>query len=131
MTEINPETLKLYRQLQPLFKGPWQVGDRWRYPATDDIYFVESNFNYSSEPPPKSAFHLPLPIDPVNPERGLWGMLRKDLQYQLNWNIGTILSVYDGKTMINVFDAATVELALLKALKHQHPELGKEEKSDG
>lgn len=63
---------------------------------------------------------LPLPIDPVNPERGLWGMVdwrRFHVEDSLN---------YDG--MLTIFERAscgtftfngTPTLALLKALAHQ------------
>jgi hypothetical protein len=59
---------------------------------------------------------LPLPIDPRNPERGLWGMV--------DWKF-TDLEVVDNDGAVSIvsgddfFYRGSLELALLKALAHQ------------
>jgi len=77
MTETE---LKYLRVLQPFFKGKmgaWQVGDVcWHRGGiihlTDREIYSDSAQEILAEP---STLRLPLPIDPVNPERGLWGMV--------------------------------------------------------
>ena len=62
---------------------------------------------------------LPLPIDPENPERGLWGMVdweKFDLFKSLTANIFTICCISD---FAFKFASRCITLALLKALAYQ------------
>jgi hypothetical protein len=71
----------------------------------------------------ETCVRLPLPIDPENPERGLFGMLEKEefrglypstCEHQAEWTC----RVYKEGTSI-FYDSATPTLALLKALAEQ------------
>ncbi len=92
---MTDDELKYYKALQPVFReemGKWRVGDRCIHKMS---YFVGiitehnekimarfetpcgiSKIHY--EPKTDHLFHFPLPIDPVNPERGCWFMLTKE-----------------------------------------------------
>ena len=81
---MNPEELELYKELQPYFPKDWLNGDMFYCPRQaqkggDGIGFVDYHDFAPDETLspccPDIALHLPLPIDPVNPERGLWGMI--------------------------------------------------------
>jgi hypothetical protein len=123
-----PEELEIIRELQPLFKE--KMGHLNKSPflfptERGDMLYNKMNkcVEVSSSPHQWHSMFLAIPDlysrDRERPERGLFGMLRKDRQYQLNWNERYLLSVYDGKTMLNVFDAETPYLALLRAIKWQ------------
>ncbi len=65
---------------------------------------------------------LPLPVDPINPERGLWGMVNKDkYAIELNGFGATVTQFYsaDGTTPYNITTYNTPTVALLRALMHQ------------
>ncbi len=114
--------LDLYKKLQPLFKermGPWQIGD-WYY---------EINLNYQSggricvvgcNSHPNNineiALRLPFPINPRNPERGCWGMLRGDV-FLRRIDTGEYQLGIAGTRDYHI--APTPTLALLKALEAQ------------
>lgn len=81
------ENLELYERLQILFdKNQLQIGDRIYDYDEGKVGFVsaidEDRFDYIDEnghdywlSTSDDFLRLPLPIDPVNPERGLWGMV--------------------------------------------------------
>lgn len=101
---MNSEELKYYSMLQELFRekmGPQQNGDK--------ILFLGSNIR------------RPLPIDPENPERGLWGMLDHYKKELHTWRSGkrAIVELVDKEGVRVLFEADTPTLALLKALAHQ------------
>lgn len=90
----------------------WHSDKPWRDQSCDKRDWAEEHF-----------IRLPLPIDPVNPERGLWGMI--------DWNKYSYSPNDDGTVDINEryegdFDSekwhcynSTPTLALLRALAHQ------------
>jgi hypothetical protein len=121
------EELELYKELQPLFKermGEWQAGDRYATPKGEILLCTLAPLGFVADEEghlykENTCIRLPLPIDPVNPERGLLGMLEGDY-YDLHYN------VYASKWVVrpdlvdgNTFEANTPTLALLKALKAQ------------
>jgi hypothetical protein len=119
---MNNETLKYYIALQPKFRevmGEWQSGDAYYNQLDRDFGCVEDavcdDFNANKF----YVFRLPLPIDPRNPERGLWGMLDKQYAYILAVFTQAKLSIFDGSKVLRAFETNTTELALLKALAHQ------------
>ena len=80
---MNPNELKMLIALQPKIKtamGEWQTGDRG-YVNGLGIGILHANglmyFDNGTAISPKwcDSTLIPLTIDPVNPERGLWGML--------------------------------------------------------
>lgn len=124
---MNPETLKYMIALQKQFKqamGEWQTGD-WGYDQISGVLCLcDCNFPLSFIFPVSNCkmldrsrvIRLPLPIDPRSPGRGLLGMIK---------DCGVLHPVsasnewcYFGKN----FDVygETPDLALLKALAHQH-----------
>ncbi len=130
---MNAEELKYMKALQPFFDekmGPQQVGDwvilKRDFPIIPEIitnvFASMSPFdtNMRARCNPAHYYRLPLPIDPHNPERGLWGMV--------DW-MGLFVNIdHDG--MINIFSGfdngesitdgwQTPTLALLKALAAQ------------
>lgn len=126
---MTDEMLDLYKALQPVFKkamGPKHDGDILYCHAARHLYF-EGTYH----PCPLSVscaeneilcedrlLRLPLPIDPVNPERGLWGMV--------DWSLGYVIFVTEkGSVWVRDKDGSTIAydsptLALLKVLAHQH-----------
>ncbi len=124
------ETLKYHIALQEKFRermGKEQIGDRIYDPYLQQSGFVSSidgdRIDYINEDGEcywtkrKDIIPIPLPIDPRNPERGLWGMV--------DWTKLTydeILYYQEGRLRIRFFDEWIIEvpeLALLKALAHQ------------
>ena len=67
---MNEELLKLINRPEVQEKrGEWQVGDRYLFPdGSLNVYFV-TRPNPQFERP---KLWLPLPIDPINKERGVW-----------------------------------------------------------
>ena len=119
---MTPENLERHKRLQPIFK------EKIILPYCYDLHYCERQKKLSVDYPCvicstfrdnmkcNSKIILPLPIDPVNPERGLWGMV--------DWKrfVRRILS--DGKIEIlipeaNICYIADPETALLKALCEQ------------
>lgn len=120
---MNEELLKLYTALQPFFRermGEWQVGDRWKYPATDDIY----TFDGCVSSVPDCAIRIPLTIDDSSPEaqaRSLWGMCRDIICLNNNGedNFEVCILLDDGRGEIwneRSHKGATPTEALLRAL---------------
>jgi hypothetical protein len=89
---MKQEILEMHKKLQAFYKkmmGEWQVGDRVYY--TPDSFFglverinrpdyvivrwTSSGAPSSMEVKKANCIFIPLPIDPVNPSRGLWGMV--------------------------------------------------------
>jgi hypothetical protein len=152
-----PEELELYKELQPVFLKDWRVGDKIAssnelgIPAAfiaigivvalrevqkiqvGDIYFppidVIKNVELSK------YLHLPLPIDPVNHERGLLGMVKdfSDLiyyprlkyaakewccQYWIVYQLNHRIDVGKPQYLQRLY-GSTPTLALLRAIKEQ------------
>lgn len=85
------ENLDLYERLQKVFMekmGPEQIGDRIYDTLDNMVGFISSidgnRLDYITSDgnaywtKKREVDRLPLPIDPVNPERGLWGMVDWD-----------------------------------------------------
>lgn len=126
---MTKEERNLYIEMQPIlapFKGQWQVMDRLLTPGSKGskvvievsnsrIYVAGKNpGTYSAHPTEEDKLAwLPLPIDPVNPKRGLWGMLNciKTL-----YDHGIGCSFQSGYVYIHARSPAE---AMLKALKAQ------------
>ncbi len=92
---MTPETLELYKKLQPLFPKDWKVGDYLYDPFDKWVKLICDSYGYPhcetamiqklSEGggalsnktcvTDKGILHIPLTIDDRNPERGLWGMV--------------------------------------------------------
>jgi len=99
MNELTPEVLEMCTKLQPLYRekmGPPKVGDhvyhlKWGNGTVVSIHGSRGIVRFER---PTAEFHiplqkiineiliLPLPIDPVKPERGLEGMLKGDFALQ-------------------------------------------------
>jgi hypothetical protein len=125
---MNNEALRLMSlpAMQEKFReamGPWQEGDPY-YSYLDRVGgFVEDqvceDFNNGEF---EGVVRLPLPIDPNNPERGLWGMV--DWK---RWRAVQDITDMSGLTWLfwTPFESNTVRirdtitLALLRALMHQ------------
>lgn len=130
--EEKEETLRLHTLLQPFYRekmGAWQVGDRFYCLHCKG----EDRFLVGRIPPDYiccaeldhltiEVIRLPLPIDPVNENRGLTGIIKhytgirkctelKEPLYRVDWwtKNGPEHSVY----------GPTTELALLRALCKQ------------
>jgi hypothetical protein len=118
---MNPEELRIMSlpKMQERFReamGEWQDGDRGI--TTHGMIFYFDNRSEQEEWDTKMG-RLPLPIDPRNPERGLWGMVD-----WVRWNVSQTAT--GGKLTLHYHDAIqsfyaedTPTLALLKALAHQ------------
>ena len=125
---MTPEKLKYYTALQPLFRekmGPWKDYDtaivdgkeiRWIQNSNAAVYVL----NAEKE---GRCIRVPLSIDPVSPERGLWGMVNWDLFSSLTPNPERgewyIFGMRDRKTEGFKSEWQTPTLALLKALAVQ------------
>jgi hypothetical protein len=135
--ESRKEELRIMSlpQMQEKFReamGPWKIGDPYcclRHPQRivdvpdSDNKFIEWEDSFGKiEPCCPDALRLPLPIDPRNPERGLWGMVDKT-RYRIDLHhLGaTVTQCYsaDGKTPFSMETFATPPLALLRALMAQ------------
>lgn len=142
---MNPEELKYYShpKMREFFAekmGEWKVGDRvahikkplYGFIVTPESYrgyvkirFVESESMYVYKDfMAKNLLRIPLPIDPVNPERGLMGMIEgfaKDdslyvsQAYKGLWSCGFVNS----EDIYHHWEGTTLSLALLKALAAQ------------
>jgi hypothetical protein len=75
------EELKYFIALKDVINGkmgPWQCYDRWHDPEDDTTGIVlPGQVRYFRDPADEdhNLIRLPLPVDPENPERGLWGMI--------------------------------------------------------
>lgn len=133
MNQIDPETLKYYIALQPKFREvmgeSFLCGDRWvALTSRGEVFYrmlgAGTSLPHYDTKDGHKIVRLPLPIDPVNPKRGLQGMciglvtLGK-ASFKYNWFVQTreeVDGVYKG---FYSFRGDTPELALLKALAHQ------------
>jgi len=126
---MDAETLRYMIALQPQIKkamGEWKSGD-WYYNRLhgNDPQVVSEvavgDFIGLSAPIELGTIRLPLPIDPRNPERGLWGMLDWDLFSTLTPRDGEwyIFGMNDSRTKGFCSEWCPPELALLKALACQ------------
>ena len=111
---MTPEMLKMYEKLQKKFKGKG-----WKRQPGDWFYNKKSKtlLNCGAD---AILIHkdiwLPLPIDPVNPERGLWGMVDWK-SYELITTSAGELAIW-GRTMKRSICTSPTE-ALLKVLMAQ------------
>lgn len=116
---MTDEELKYYKALQPVFKK--KMGDYLRYDRIMEKegmgsigHIQDAEYaNYCQGKNLIDFIHLPLPIDPENPERGLNGMLESGILY-----VGRVRSMIEIEG-INYFHSPTPTLTLLKALAHQ------------
>lgn len=128
---MTPENLERHIRLQPLYRkmmGEWQFGDRafsmlkncYGYYSSmvmsgvDEIHYFNFFFGHFTES--DNIIRLPLPIDPVNPKRGLWGMV--------DWNIFGLKTKLSGRVYLEGLNTSfeiedNIETALLKALCEQ------------
>ena len=119
---MNAELLKLYERAKPVIDkrmGEEDAYDR-RLCLLDGRRAVVLTCQYNCPKTYhkcKKALRLPLPIDPVNPERGLWGMLDwKQIDIESVYHNGDLkISVAVNGVIRRFFDVAP-EIALLKAL---------------
>jgi hypothetical protein len=125
---MNQKELELYSlpEMQEYFKkvmGWWRAGDL--------VYCTEEkrSFHYCDicypRQLPKCCLRLPLAIDPINPERGLLGMIRGDSMYLACGVLGGLiregiwtLTVKIGDRVTSNFGDTPAE-ALLLALREQ------------
>jgi hypothetical protein len=118
---MSDEEKKYWITLQPFFMekmGPWQVGDQYYSTITKVVEFITGYSGF----PTSDYIRLPLPIDPRNPERGLWGMVDWD-----NWDISFVFDngdviIQKGFRLSGESIKDTPTLALLKALAAQEGE---------
>ena len=126
MNEQN-ERMKLLIALQPKFReamGPLQHGDRvlLKNDPIDDFYCIDClEYEVFSPKLYNGCLRLPLPIDPRNPERGIWGMIDWSI-YDYTSGLDNTMAIWDKTRLLGPGQfsiATTPELALLKALAHQ------------
>lgn len=102
------ENLELYERLQILFnKNQLQIGDRIYDYDEGKVGFVsaidEDRFDYINEnghdywlSTSDDFLRLPLPIDPVSPERGLWGMVDW-IRFGVDIDSFGLMNIFDSK----------------------------------
>ena len=126
---INQEELHILSipKMQEFFRekcGEWKLGD-WFWNDRDQKAMPVDNYavnllnkgtRFTGET--VDAIRLPLPVDPVNPARGLWGMI--------DWRKWKVVDSAQGnlrlwlKSMQPLFEVQdTPTLALLKAIAKQ------------
>ena len=124
---MNEEALKYYIALQLKFRevmGEWPIKGDPYLTELSLVDFFDAYFDIGEDGEPcervANAIRLPLPIDPRNPERGLWGMI--------DWgNFDGIVNRDGSKLIIRVWNGIgwitkfmdRPEIALLKALAWQ------------
>lgn len=122
------EELKYFVALRDVIAGKmgkWRWGDRWYDPDPEcigaDTGMVKPGQLIDFSDPENGMdelVRLPLPIDPENPERGLWGMIHGPREMiLLKDNNGNICVAVRHRG--EFFSAASPTLALLKALAWQ------------
>ena len=134
MTDIE---LKYYIALQPKIReamGEWQPGDRGysdgiEYFFTGTVWWsdtkyyqfksVEDGVSHIDTQVTDSIIRLPLPIDPRNPERGLWGMVNWNRFFVMVDGNGRMTIAFDDYEGKYIADNDTPTLALLKVLAAQ------------
>jgi len=126
---MTKEKLELYKELQPYFPNDWQTGDMYYCSECGVRSFIQERYrttfpaNYVELLPccPKFALRLPLPIDPVNPGRGLIEMIKADGKFlclnegQEKWRF----SITNDGEEVKYYYGITPTLALLRTLKAQ------------
>ena len=84
MNQLTPEQLDMIKRLQSLFKekmGEWQIRDEgWAEGLGVGVLYHNGlmYFDNGTRVNPMwcdDILHIPKPIDPWNPERGLWKMV--------------------------------------------------------
>lgn len=129
---MTDEELKLYShpKMQEFFRqkmGLFQDGDQVLY-NTHVTYWCEEcgdggffSNEFMKTKNKDELIRLPLPIDPINPERGLWGMIETKTLYLLSprpsWPYYSV-RMGNGDAVTSI-DGETPTLALLRALAHQ------------
>jgi hypothetical protein len=137
---MTPEKLEMHQRLQPLYKkmmGEWQGYDKAIQDGIEGRIIVMFDYNnqpstfvfwsdYEIEPIPlkDDTLRIPLPIDPVNPERGLWGMVDWEKYYLNTMKAGSVIIRQKPKNehdfdSLNCRIIGDPEEALLKALLEQ------------
>lgn len=120
---ITPDELNLYKKLQPLFREKMGTLVETDLYWCDKCQKVEPYLTYCCEDENGPLIILPLPIDPVNPERGLLGMIRRFVNLVLvnntSWRCLFLDEWYHG---LMTFSGNTPTLALLRALEAQMEE---------
>jgi len=105
------DILKYLIPLQPMIKkamGERKVGDMFIALPSTDIEFCSSS-DIEEDLIPDKFLYVPLTIDPVNPSRGLWGMLTiKGINY-----------IFDNYNFEQLLHSNGMTEAILKALCHQ------------
>lgn len=105
---MNPELLKLYIALQPLFRermGEWQWWDKWYDPDDTDYGYVMPRQVIEFRKPDSDCHYyhrIPRTIDDSSPEaqkRSLWGMV--------NWNEFNFENLLDGSGNVLAFQCKT------------------------
>ena len=72
---MKQEILEMHKKLQAFYKkmmNGWKVGDRYYNTVAKKYAIIISEAWWPEDYP---AIRIPLPINPVNPKRGLWGMV--------------------------------------------------------
>lgn len=72
---MKQEILEMHKKLQAFYKkmmNGWKVGDRYYNTVAKKYAIILSKAWW---PEDSLAIRIPLPINPVNPKRGLWGMV--------------------------------------------------------
>ena len=119
---MNPEELEIMKEpkMQAFFKEKmeeWLDTDRFWYHACERVepYSLYCCRAEHGEP----FIIIPDPIDPVNPERGLWGMIigidKGVSGFEDTWEVAIVY----GDSSKEYYYGDTPTLALLKALKAQ------------
>lgn len=120
---MTKEELTIYIKLQPFFNDrlkEWQVGD-WGYDTIRKISFcIVPLYAIMLNACNDNILHLPLPIDPRSPERGLWGMVDKTkFRIDLHHLGATLTQMYSNNTPFDIKTYPTPTVALLRALECQ------------
>jgi hypothetical protein len=106
-------------------RGEWQVGDCGYFRGnvfyvtggTTKQEFYRVNRDKLAEEFMAEMLWLPLPIDPINPERGLWGMVAEHATYVKVLDTKDQVSVEVRRGVsISVFYGKTLTEALLRAI---------------
>ncbi len=129
---MTPKVLELYKVLQPIFPKDWRAGD-WCYDEqTQSLGVYVGEYSRQGRTSYTIAYahclvyaddmsrylHVPLPIDPVNPERGLWGMVDWSRLWPVISCAGE-LGIRRVDKEMGVCNLSPPTLALLKALRVQ------------
>jgi hypothetical protein len=100
---MTPEKLELHKRLQKLYKD--KIGHDIRLLRTVPSVKVDG-----------ISVYCPLPIDPVNPERGLWGMVCWKKWLQESTEVDGEILIFQRMSNGGKQFTGDPETALLKAL---------------